>query len=69
MAIFDIEQIDKLDGFKRYTLVVPMEIAFILACLILAYQGHTLEAIAAISGVFGTMIGYYFGKNVTTVQT
>lgn len=34
-----MEMIDKLDGFKRYTLVVPIELCFILVVLIMVYRG------------------------------
>ena len=56
-----MEMIDKLDGFKRYTLVVPIELCFILVVLIMVYRGMYQEALVAVSGTFGIMVGYYFG--------
>ena len=56
-----ISLIDKLDGFKRYTLVIPMELCFIFVVLIMVSQGKVTEALAAASGVFGVMVGYNFG--------
>ncbi len=58
-----VELVDRLDGFKRYTLVIPMEFCFIAIVIILAYQGKVAEALAASSGIFGNMIGYYYGVN------
>jgi uncharacterized membrane protein len=56
-----MELIDKLDGFKRYTLVIPIELCFVLVVLFMVYRGMYQESLVAISGIFGTMIGYYFG--------
>jgi uncharacterized membrane protein len=56
-----MELIDKLDGFKRYTLVVPIELCFIIVVLIMVYRGMYQEALVAVSGTFGIMVGYYFG--------
>jgi hypothetical protein len=56
-----MELIDKLDGFKRFMLVLPIELGFVALVLVLAYRGQVTEAIAAITGIFGTMVGYYFG--------
>lgn len=61
-----ITVIDKMDGFKRYTLVLPMELIFGALVVVLAYQGHTTEALSAVSGMLGTMIGYYFGTASVT---
>jgi hypothetical protein len=55
--------IDKMDGFKRFMLVLPIEFAFIIMVLVLAWQGSIVEALAATTGLLGTMIGYYFGKS------
>jgi uncharacterized membrane protein len=60
-----MEMIDKLDGFKRYTLVVPIELCFILVVLIMVYRGMYQEALVAVSGTFGIMVGYYFGVSKT----
>ena len=57
-----ITLIDKMDGFKRYTLVIPIEFGFIALVLILAWKGQVTEALAAITGILGTMVGYYFGQ-------
>jgi hypothetical protein len=56
-----MEWIDKLDGFKRYTLVLPIELTFLIVVSLMAYQGHVTEALAAVSAVLGSMVGYYFG--------
>ena len=56
-----MEMIDKLDGFKRYTLVLPIELCFVLVVLFMVYRGMYQESLVAISGIFGTMVGYYFG--------
>jgi hypothetical protein len=66
-----MESIDKMDGFKRFMLILPIEFAFILIAIILAYQGHIIEAATMVSGVFGIMVGYYFGKSsvAPTVST
>ena len=34
-----MELIDKLDGFKRYTLVLPIELCFVLVVLFMVYRG------------------------------
>ena len=62
-----IELIDKMDGFKRFMLVIPIELAFVGIVLIMAWQGKTIEALAAAAGIFGTMVGYYFGKSEVAV--
>ena len=58
-----ITMLDKLEGFKRYTLVIPLEIAFIGVVFVMAYQGQVTEALAAVTGLLGGMIGYYFGSH------
>lgn len=64
-----IELIDKMDGFKRYTLVLPIELCFIMVVLIMVWQGMFQEALVAVSGVFGVMVGYYFGQQkIQTAQ-
>ena len=57
-----MEAIDKLDGFKRFALVIPMEACFVALGIILAYQGQTEKAIGIIGVPFGIMVGYFFGK-------
>lgn len=65
MASYDpgklIELVDKLDGFKRFVLVLPIEFAFVVAVLMLIQVGEVEKSLAAITALLGTMIGYYFG--------
>jgi hypothetical protein len=60
-----MEAIDKLDGFKRFTMVILMEIAFVAIVIALVMKGQVAEALAAVTGLLGTMVGYYFGKAAT----
>ena len=63
-----ITTLDKVEGFKRFMLVIPMEVCFIVLGVILAYQGQTEKAIGIIGVPFGIMVGYFFGKADQPVQ-
>jgi hypothetical protein len=63
-----ITTLDKVEGFKRFMLVIPMEVCFIVLGVILAYQGQTEKAIGIIGVPFGIMTGYFFGKADQPVQ-
>ena len=54
---------DKLTEWKRWLLVLPIETAFVAVVILMAYQGKTLEALAACTGVLGPIVGYYFGTH------
>ena len=57
-----LEVLDRLEGIKRFILVIPVELAFIYIVVKMAADGQTTEAVAAAGGMFGLMVGYYFGK-------
>lgn len=58
-----LEALDTLENFKRFALVIPVEITFLIVVVAMAWQGQVTEALAAVTGVLGGMIGYYFGSH------
>jgi hypothetical protein len=53
---------DKLENWKRWLLVLPIEATVCLLVLGMAYQGQAKDALVIVMAVFSAMIGYYFGS-------
>lgn len=64
-----IELLDRLEGFKRFALVVPVELTFLIVVVIMAYRGDIQAALVAVTGILSGMIGYYFGTHQSAATT